>query len=297
MAGLLSETTHCEEFLAFLISNRLKASSGRSYVTYINNLCRNMAVAGTRGATTGNALDVLLSQARAHNSEQAFLEALTPALAGPRGRSPDLRSAAVQFYQYARRERPAAAPTRVPRVSGPVHGCQSTSAFCPSLDRIEWLREEPPDDVQASLEALFAQVFEDMKGRMCLWGRSFDRALRGALVAAGCDPVSSLDSRRVLPGAKYTVDIAATAPDGTRLLLEIEKAEVKRVVHDLLKIAAGQKNDPGAVGLLIVPDRYRTENRAFSRTHLQEARAVMDLLTHSHPWASGALGVVVYSGL
>jgi hypothetical protein len=125
-------------------------------------------------------------------------------------------------------------------------------------------------------------------------GRDFDEGIREALKEAGCTNVSKLDAFTVLPGAKYTVDIAATTPEGIRLLLEIEKTEVKRMIHDILKIAAGQRRDPKAIGILLVPDRYRTSEREFARTHLQEAVAMMELLDYSHPWGGQSIGVVVY---
>jgi hypothetical protein len=294
MAGQLSGTPHREGFRSFLVRAGLGPSSAASYVSYINDLCRNMAAAEVHGAGADNALEVLLACALAAKTPRDLLDTLGGSLEGPGGRPSNLRAAAARFHEYAWEQGGGGSPADRFLAEEPSPG-GSGGAGNLELEQIEWLRDPPSPEVQEALRKLFAQVFQHLTGRGDgLRRRAFDEALRNALISGGCRAVSALDAHLVLPDAKYTVDLSATTSGGTRLLLEIEKTEVKRIAHDLLKLAAGQKVDPEAVGLLVVPARYRTGKKEFARTHLQEARAVMGLLDYSHPWQGGAVGVVVY---
>jgi hypothetical protein len=157
--------------------------------------------------------------------------------------------------------------------------------------KAHWLRNPPDEQIIKDVNEFFELLaMGTPRALVNADGRDFDKGILKSFKDAGCTSVSELDTQKVFPGAKYTFDITATTPEGIRLLIEIEKTEVKRIIHDILKIAAGQRRDPKAIGLILVPDRYRT----FPRTHLQEAMAMMELLDYAHPWGGQSIGVVVY---
>ncbi len=311
MAGSLAGTPERDEFFEYLKNHGLKANSASSYISYINTLCTNMAAAHTQGANEDTALDVLMRMARSSTYEDDYLRALQDPVQGPKGRFGDLHSAAKQFFQYARNTAKAGAEyAAAPIASKPAAALAREDQTPPSVERnaetpaearkfvfhkVQWLRN-PPDEtfIKAVDEFLELLAIATPGSLINAKEKEFDEGIRQALKTVGCLAVSELDSQKVFPGAEYTYDITATTPEGIRLLIEIEKTEVKRVLHDILKIAAGQRRDPKAVGLILVPDRYRTDKQDYPRTHLQEAKAVMELIDYSHPWAGQAIGVVVY---
>ncbi|MDF1553710.1 MAG: hypothetical protein P1P84_11640 [Deferrisomatales bacterium] len=310
MAGSLTGSPYRDEFFRYLRTKGGLTSdnSGKSYISYVNNLCYNMTAARTNGAGAHTALDVLMEMARTAFLDDDYLRALWKPLRGPKGRPQDLQSAAMQMFHFSRQSatrsaelpavpkasRPAAPGVKTPLVVArkPVPPAQDRALV---FHKVQWLRNPPEEAVIEAIDAFFGLVSTATNGDLlAAKGRAFDEGIKEALKEAGCTSVSELDTHTVLPGAKYTVDIAATTPEGLRLLIEIEKTEVKRMIHDILKIAAGQRRDPKAIGLLIVPDRYRTAEREFARTHLQEATAMMELLDYSQPWGGESIGVVVY---
>lgn len=89
-------------FRKFLVEHgNLTENSSRSYISYLNNIARNMQ-GPVNGHTSANKapLQVLTASADAAKTEASFLKALSIPLAGPGGRVGDLTSAAKQFYQF-----------------------------------------------------------------------------------------------------------------------------------------------------------------------------------------------------
>lgn len=160
------------------------------------------------------------------------------------------------------------------------------------FSQLVWLKNEPSSSVSLYIQELFrsainALYFKNSKN----YTKEFDKIMTIALEKYGCSKVSR--NVAVSNTSKYNIDLLATAENDMNLAIEIEKSEVKRVIHDILKIAAVQRSLM-AIGILIVPETYTTESKEFSRTHLQEARAVLGLLELSHAWQGGSLAVVTY---
>jgi len=59
---------------------------------------------------------------------------------------------------------------------------------------------------------------------------------------------------------KYCVDIYNPR---LKIAMEVEKTEVKRILHDLLKFSIGNKKHLIDVGVLVVPKKYRHLTRPF----------------------------------
>lgn len=305
MAGTLNDAPSIKEpFSNFLISKGgLSENSAKSYISYINNLCRNMVENRVNGVCSNTALDQLILLAHSSKTVDEYVQKLSIPLHGPRGRANDLQSAAKQMFHFSQIQKQ---PNKVVRQS--THSAFSSCNIIRNekteqnnLTRelffhdIYWLRNPPEETIINSLSDLFELLPLELPNSLGnAKGHEFDQGIKEGLKAVGCSSVSELDSQKVFSGANYTFDITATTPDGIRLLLEIEKTEVKRIIHDILKIAAGQRRDPKAIGLIIVPDRYRTSRSEFARTHLREAKAVMELLDYSHSWAGKSIGIVVY---
>lgn len=285
MRGTLTNTPEREKFFVFLRKiGGLTDASANAYISYINNLCKNMAFHGTNGATQNNALDILINMAHDASYDDGLCRMLSKPIHGPKGRAQDLISAVKQFFHFIKSgHKPI--PTIPP--SQP-----SNSNFSYYFKKIYWLRKPPEEAKIKALDDIFGGF--NLTSTEQLKGSVFDQHLRDQLAACGCTHVSEVDSQKVIPTNNYTFDLTATTSDGIRLLIEIEKTEVKRIIHDILKIAAGQKIDPYAIGLIIVPERYKTEKREFSRTHLQEAIAMMELLDYSHTWSGQSIGILEY---
>ena len=94
-------------FRKFLVEHsNLTENSSRSYISYLNNIARNMQGTVNRQASASKTpLQVLTASADAAKSEASFLKALSIPLAGPVGRVGDLTSAAKQFYQFIKQTR------------------------------------------------------------------------------------------------------------------------------------------------------------------------------------------------
>ncbi|MDT8422009.1 MAG: hypothetical protein RQ754_16395 [Desulfuromonadales bacterium] len=310
MAGSLTGTPYRDEFFKYLRTKGGLTSdnSAKSYISYINNLCHNMAKHGTNRAGAHTALDVLMEMARKAFLNDDYIRDLWKPLQGPKGRPQDLQSAAMQMFHFARNHTKggkgiSAAPKQTNASSAEITALPTTTREIEPPVKVgefifrktHWLRNPPDEEIIKAVDEFFELLAVGTPGTLInAKGRDFDGGIREALLSAGCTSVSELDTQKVFPGANYTFDITATTPDGIRLLIEIEKTEVKRIIHDILKIAAGQRRDPKAIGLLLVPDRYRTGEREFARTHLQEATAMMELLDYAHPWGGQSIGVVVY---
>ena len=157
---------------------------------------------------------------------------------------------------------------------------------------LEFLWLVNPLDCQATkvLKSIFEDVF--MKFDTELKREEFDMEVYRRLKNLTQD-ISLPDEYKISDKTKHTVDIKAKI-SGFDLIIEIEKAEIKRVPHDLLKIAAVQKQIQNAVGIIISPNIYKTKNNAFSRTFKQEAIAVMDLMQDSLGWNSSSVAMVIY---
>ena len=97
----LSTSGQRENFHRFLIDNGLTSKSANSYCSYLNNLCKNITASSQQGPAT-DAFSSLEAASRDNKTEDDFLRALAPALAGPHGRANDLGSAAKQFYRFGK---------------------------------------------------------------------------------------------------------------------------------------------------------------------------------------------------
>ncbi|MHC1698963.1 MAG: HAD family hydrolase [Geobacteraceae bacterium] len=99
-AGTLSTSGRRDAFHAFLVRNDLTRKSADSYCSYLNNLCRNIAVAAWNGADTSNAFTLLECITRESHNENAFVETIAQPISGPYGRENDIASAAKQFHRF-----------------------------------------------------------------------------------------------------------------------------------------------------------------------------------------------------
>lgn len=98
--GTLSTSGQRNAFHAFLVRNGLTSKSSDSYCSYLNNLCKNAALASWMGATTGNAFTLLEQTAQVTSSEEGFVQALAIPFSGPHGRENDLSSVSRQFFRF-----------------------------------------------------------------------------------------------------------------------------------------------------------------------------------------------------
>jgi len=163
------------------------------------------------------------------------------------------------------------------------------------LGEVVWLKNKPSERDCSQIRDLFRNALEKTILEETEYGR-FDEHLGPALLSSGCSDVSDNDITRVSYDSGHTLDLTATMPDRLHLAIEIEKTEIKRVIHDMLKIAAYQRGHD-AVGLIVVPTRCTTTNGHYARTHLQECRDVLELLECSHPWQGDSLGVITYENV
>ena len=166
-----------------------------------------------------------------------------------------------------------------------------------SFSNMVWLKEQSHQEDQLMLEFIFRGALDNLDTITEAQYRKggFERALQSTLLRTGAfTSVTDPDKSTICSHSKHTVDMVASRHDKPSLVIEVEKTEVKRVIHDILKIAAFQQNEKDAIGVLIFPSQYKSTTKVYSRTHLQEARDVLQLMGLSHPWQGGNLVVVTY---